>query len=402
MANGPEGHRPHFLIDGSGETHAFSSPRQGRGAGPVPPRNRATHAASLREELAQATLVEEEGPTRLQLEFQSFEGIELATESLARDRSGIELLNVRQEGQRTFATISIPAGKMPHFDKLIEEYLAERKNSRGAAIDHQKLVDAIEHIRAAKVRALWTDEAALLPPAPQTPISWEVWLPVRDQREAVIDAFRAGAEAVGWSVSQRVVAFPERSVLIGTGTQAQLESSNYLLSLIAELRSAKETAAFFDELPAVEQGQWVDELVARIQPAPADAMHICILDTGINRGHPLLENSLAAADLHVVDPNWTTADENGHGTELAGIALFGDLTPVLIDNGPVALTARLESVKLLRNAGDNEREPYGALTAEAVARVEVAAPERPRLFNLAVTATDTRDRGRTIFLVRSA
>ena len=394
MANGPEGHRPHFLIDGSGETHAFSSPRQGRGAGPVPPRNRATHAAGLREELAQATLVEEEGPTRLQLEFQSFEGIELATESLARDRSGIELLNVRQEGQRTFATISIPAGKMPHFDKLIDEYLAERKNRKGVAIDHQKLVDAIEHIRAAKVRALWTDEFALLPPGPQTPISWEVWLPVRDQREVVVQAFRAGAEAVGWSVSHRVIAFPERSVLIGTGTQAQLESSNYLLSLIAELRRAKETAAFFDELPAVEQAQWVDELVARIQPAPADAMHICILDTGINRGHPLLEDSLAAADLHVVDPNWTAADENGHGTELAGIALFGDLTPVLVDNGPVALTARLESVKILRNAGDNEGEPYGALTAEAVARVEVSAPERPRLFSLAVTATDTRDRGR--------
>jgi hypothetical protein len=113
MANGPGGHRPHFLIDGSGETHLFSSPRQGRGAGPVPPRDRPTHAASLRAELAQAMPTgEEDAPTRLQLEFQSFEGIELATESLARDRSGIELLNVRQEGPRTFATISVPAGKI--------------------------------------------------------------------------------------------------------------------------------------------------------------------------------------------------------------------------------------------------------------------------------------------------
>jgi hypothetical protein len=227
MANGPEGHRRHFLIEGSGETRAFSSPRQGRGAGPVPPRDRLTHAASLREELAQAVPAEEDAPTRLQLEFQSFEGIELATESLARDRSGIELLNVRQEGKRTFATISVPAGKMAHFDKLIEEYVAERRNKRGVAIDHQRLVDAIEHIRAAKVRALWTDEVALLPATPETPIAWEVWLPVRDHRQVVIDTFRAAAEAVGWAVSTRVVAFPERSVLIGTGTQAQLESSDH-------------------------------------------------------------------------------------------------------------------------------------------------------------------------------
>src|SRR6185437_16069262 len=132
MANGPEGNRPHFFIDGSGATHPFSSPRQGRGTGPVPPRDRPTHSAALRTEIAQAIAADEQdAPTRLQLEFQSFEGIELATESLARDRSGIELLNVRQEGSRTFATISVPAGKMAHFDKLIDEYVAGRKNSAG-------------------------------------------------------------------------------------------------------------------------------------------------------------------------------------------------------------------------------------------------------------------------------
>jgi hypothetical protein len=283
---------------------------------------------------------------------------------------------------------------MAHFDKLIADYLAERRKSNGDAMDHQKLVDAIEHIRAAKVRALWTDETGLLPATPETPLQWEVWLPVRDQREAVIDAFRQAAEAVGWAVSQHVVAFPERSVLVATGTQAQLESSNLLLSLIAELRRAKETAAFFDELPGVEQAAWVDELLARVQLAPAAAPYICVLDTGVNRGHRLLEDSLAEQDLHTVDPVWTSADEDGHGTELAGIALFGDLTPVLVAEGPVVLAARLESVKLLRESGDNEGEPYGALTAEAVARAESVAPERSRIFNLAVAATDTRDRGR--------
>lgn len=394
MANGPEGHRPHFLIEGSGATHAFRSPRQGRGAGPVPPRDRPTHAAALRAELAEAIMAEEDAPTRLQLEFQSFEGIELATESLARDASGIELLNVRQEGTRTFATVSVPAGKMAHFDKLIDRYVAEYKTAKGVPRDHQKLIDAIQHIRTAKVRALWTDEIALLPATPQTPIGWEVWLPVREHRETTIQAFREAAEAVGWSVSVRSVDFPERSVMVGIGTQAQLESSNHLLSLVAELRRAKETAAFFDELPGVEQAQWVEELLARVQLASGDAPHICVLDTGINRGHALLEGSLAEEDLHAVEPDATPADEDGHGTEIAGIALFGDLTPVLVDEGPVVLAARLESVKLLREAGDNEGEPYGALTTEAVARAELAAPERPRLFNLAVTATDTRDRGR--------
>jgi hypothetical protein len=395
MANGPEGHRAHFLIDNSGESRAFSSPRQGRGAGPVPPRNRPNHAKALRDELAQATREEaEDSPTRLQLEFQSFEGIELATESLARDRSGIELLNVRQEGSRTFATISVPSGKMAHFDKLIAEYVAERKNRKGIAIDHQKLVDAIEHIRTAKVQAMWTDDFDLLPASPQTSIEWEIWIPVRDQREKVIAAFREAAQATGWKVSKRVVIFPERSVLTAVGTQAQLESSNLLMSLIAELRRAKETAEFFDELPGSEQAQWSQDLLERIQLAPETAPYICVVDTGINRGHELLAGSLAEQDLHTVDPAWGTSDEDGHGTELAGVALFGDLTPVLASGGPVVLPARLESVKLLRKSGDNETEPYGALTADAVSQPEVTAADRRRIFSLAVTATDTRDRGR--------
>jgi hypothetical protein len=42
----------------------------------------------------------------------------------------------------------------------------------------------------------------------------------------------------------------------------------------------------------------------------------------------------------------------------------------------------------------NPPDLYGAITAEAAARVEVAAPERTRCFSLAITAADERDRGR--------
>jgi len=54
---------------------------------------------------------------------------------------------------------------------------------------------------------------------------------------------------------------------------------------------------------------------------------------------------------------------------------------------------RLESVKILPPRGANPPELYGAITAQAVARPEVDAPRRPRIFSMAVTATDERDRG---------
>ncbi|MGH9887500.1 MAG: S8 family peptidase, partial [bacterium] len=96
---------------------------------------------------------------------------------------------------------------------------------------------------------------------------------------------------------------------------------------------------------------------------------------------------------HCCEPTWGVHDHDGHGTEMAGLALHGDLTPVLAGSGVVQLRHCLESVKILPPHGENPPELYGAITAEATSRVEVQAPRRPRCFSMAVTATDERDRG---------
>ena len=393
MANGEEERRPHFILQELATPQRFTSPKSGGDTADVPTRDRATHSATLRAQLlaVQQDAVPEIG---LQIEFRGFEGIEFATESLARDRSGIELMNVREDDASVLATVYVPDGKLVHFEKLIADYLAERRDRNNRPLDHRKLIDAIREIRIATVRALWTDAAEQFPAASTDVIAWEVWLPVRESREQVLAEFKQLSNGVGWQVSERTLEFPERSVVVCTGTAQQLEQSAHLLATIAELRRAKETAAFFDELPLIEQQQWTDELLARLTPSPQDSPYVCLLDTGVNRGHPLLSNSLAEVDMHTVEPAWGAADSHGHGTELAGIALFGDLAGSLSAEGPVYLSARLESVKVLREPGGNQDEPYGAITQEAVARAEITAPLRSRVFNFAVTATDTRDRGR--------
>ena len=177
-----------------------------------------------------------------------------------------------------------------------------------------------------------------------------------------------------------------------------MQSSIVLLNSIAELRRAKETADFFDSLAGDEQQQWLNDLLSRTSfvPLTRDVPHVCLLDTGVNRGHPLLTPALAVADLHTVEPAWGTDDADGHGTEMAGLALAGNLTEVLARNDPVHIEHRLESVKLLQRGGATGTNPHhhGYLTQEATARPEVTAPFRRRVFGMAVTARDNRDRGR--------
>ncbi len=88
-------------------------------------------------------------------------------------------------------------------------------------------------------------------------------------------------------------------------------------------------------------------------------------------------------------------DAEGHGTEMAGLALFGNLTDVLSDHGPVSIRYRLESVKLLHENGANggDARLHGYLTSEAVDRPAITAPHRKRVFSMAITARDNRDRG---------
>jgi subtilase family protein len=400
---------PHFVLEGITETEAFRSPQQGGGRADVPPQNRRTHGNSLRRQLRAVRRTMEEARQAqidagleagigLQIEFESFPDVELAFESLARERSGIELLNVKHENNVTRAAVFIPDGKLHLFENLILDYLEAKTDKNGKPRDHQSLINAIHEIRAATLEELWTDSPHVLPATDEESFWWEVWLPVRGDRRTTVDNFRRLAHLQGLRVLPEQFEFPERTVLLMHGSRGQVTQSMMVLNSVAEFRRAKETADFFDSLAPDEQPAWLDELLQRIQFAASEnaTPHVCILDTGISNAHPLLEPALMDTDLHTIQRAWGTNDDHGHGTQMAGLALVGDLTNGLASSSLVHLSHRLESVKLLRGDGDNvgDSKHHGYLTAEAVARPEITAPDRRRVFSMAVTARDNRDRGR--------
>jgi hypothetical protein len=75
---------------------------------------------------------------------------------------------------------------------------------------------------------------------------------------------------------------------------------------------------------------------------------------------------------------------------MAGLALYGDLVPVLAGNQPIAPLYRLESVRILPPAAGPPNSPdlYGAITGEAIARAEVQAPQRRRAVDAAFQRPD--------------
>ena len=370
------------------------------------PADRQGHARTLRDALTQAQAESEASRTAtditvhgaepgLYVEFESPPGVDLKLESLEDRRRGIELVAFHraQEPVVQFGTVFVPDGALRHFFERFQQY-AEETTEKGEP-RHKDMVDRIAALRKATLQALWTDATEAYPAEAET-IWWEVWLRRHDGRE--IERFLEFAEQVGLEIGDRRLGFDDRIVILARGTATQLSASLDVLNDLAELRKAKESSALFIDAAPEEQADLVDGLKQRVTPTPNDAPAVCILDTGVTRAHPLLEDVIAPADAMAVDPAWGGHDDGGgtanmgHGTEMAGLAAYGDLAFHLASEAPVQMRHRLESAKILPPTGANPPELYGAVTAQAVTRPEINAPQRPRIFSMAVTATDERDR----------
>ncbi len=192
--------------------------------------------------------------------------------------------------------------------------------------------------------------------------------------------------------SERRLYFPEVVVIPVFATRATIELMLFATGAIAELRRASDSPVFFTDDIRGEQTGWVEDLAERIIWPGSDAPAVCIIDTGVNRGHALIEPALAASDMHALNSAWGVDDghPHGHGTSMAGMALHGDLTAALADTEERVLEHRIESVKVLPPDGFDPADPrsYGPLTQAAIALPEIAAPERPRIHCMAVPNED--------------
>lgn len=396
--------RKHLYLGATGKAESYTSTATVR-KGPIPAQDRRQHGGALKMQLAavaeeQARLVQDaaarnlESAIGLQVEFESFPGVELAVASLANAASHIELLNVRKDQDKVYATVFVPEGKLSVFEDKLQAYSERRQDKNGKPRDNQALIDAIASFRAGALEALWTDAAEQFPRDEDENFWWELWLPVREDRQAVIRDFRTLAADLRIEVGERALEFPERSVLLAKGTRRQFAQSSLMLNCVAEARRAKETAAFFDELDPAEQAAWSGDLLTRLRLPQPDGPYVCILDTGVNSGNPLLTPFLADDDQYAIDPEWTGTDDDGHGTGMAGLAVWGDLVEPLAGTDRLTVGHRLESVKMLRHDADNQGKQYGVLTADAMSYPQIEHPDRTRVYTMALTTRDGRDGGK--------
>jgi len=394
----------------SGKPHAqrFTNPRRGGTAPRIPGWDRAQHSAYLQQRLAETWAEFDQQRQRqavvhlerhgADIEFVSERGFDLMVQSLESRKSGIRLLNVRHVEvagvQTTFATVFVPYEKRGHFLKKITAYATQEtkpKKGKDPEPKNKNLINSISDIKLAVLESFWrSDEQSLIPG--ENPEWVEVWLS-SDQGE-VISRFENLLQNLNIELAEGLLKFPERSVKLIRANRVQLEQLIESSDDIAELRLAKELATFYITQDNRYQVERVRQLLERCNFSNDANVFICILDTGVNNGHPLLQPVLDGTDLHAVRPEWGANDHNGHGTLMAGTAAYGDLLALLNSGSPVRILHRLESAKILPPAEQNPKKLWGDITSQGISRAEIQGPGRKRIVCMPVTTPDDRDRGR--------
>ena len=286
---------PHIFIAGGGAVERYRRRNQRIDPRLLPRRDRAAHAAALEAAIGAALAGAREqmggrdptlatGVPGFYLEVVVPGGERTVIDKLANRQQGMEVVAVSDGGPdgSITASVFVPVRAENYYLTKVEAY-RDRVTDAGRP-RNEPLVACIETVRLGSARSLFTDDDALFPRDSGERVWWEVWL-----RAGRREAFEGLARAMDLELRRHAVKFPEREVVLVLSGTAALDRLVAHSDVVAELRRAKDTPAFFLGLGGAEQRAWTAELLERVvQPAPGSIVAICLLDSGVRRTHPLI------------------------------------------------------------------------------------------------------------------
>ncbi|MBF0437867.1 MAG: S8 family serine peptidase [Magnetococcales bacterium] len=308
----------------------------------------------------------------LQIECLSYFDFKL--EFFENEIPGVQLLSVTpgKDGYQ-LASIFIPSDAEDVFRQLINSYSENISISKAKT----KFIEGMESFEPGTLSQLWTDSPEQMPTENQL-TWWEVWI-LPDSYQSLTTAIQRLSLTQG-----KPVFFPDRTIFNLFATFDDMQILCLGVGGVAELRQAGNIPSFFMDLSPTEQQEWAQDLLDRTQSPESTRSHVCLLDTGVNRGHRLLAPFLNVPDCHSFGsgPLWPTSDNlppAAHGTLMAGVTLYGDLADALASSGPITINHRLESVRILPTSNNSAEKDYGPITSGGVALAEASNPPQGRM-----------------------
>jgi len=321
---------------------------------PVPqPADRPGHAAVLSDQTARAVLETVQGreslgvdPSRLVvLEFDTL-NYDTHDDFVERFQAQVVDESVSEEGAQTRVrtVVQFPS------EETIRSFQREISAYRGQPVPQtllppkgrEKFFDSLQRVATVSPedrtgRRLKTEG---FPDAGRFFLDVDLWRPDNDARVRELrHEFRAICQRAGCRVTDEV--YTESLALLKVDATREFGEQLLRLDLVARVDLPPRVAAgytrFFEDFPSPDQTQ---------QPEEDDPM-LCVVDSGVISGHPFLRGwVIAERDFDTGE--YTEVDQNGHGTSVSGLAVYGDIANC-IETGTWQPKVRICSAKVLRN-----------------------------------------------------
>lgn len=301
----------HLLI----EKEVLSNPRRTKGGYPpkIPPDDLRGHGQHLQGALQRAAdisrqqLSAEAGAFVFKLKYSGMLDLKNlykhGVEFISQEDSELCIVFADEQGLATFA-----------------EHLA-MLGVDGADLSYKQILEAIEGIDnwTAEDRKSWAVRHKGFPITPAYKLDIELW-PVETshhpKRQQLLINFRQ------WLMMSQISEIDHINLdsLLMFRLEVTVEQTEQLLNLreVRQVDLPPETGISYEQLNVP-----IETIPIGI-PSPApEAARVCILDSGLNANHPLLKTAIADSESYIADQG--VDDESGHGTAVAGIALYGDI-----------------------------------------------------------------------------
>ena len=365
----------------------------------LPPRNAGEHAKFIRDRVALLSeTVRIDSPKKITASDRKIISVRMTTaagvdpELLESTKKGAQISLLDFDPQTGIALVDARPELRPLLQKL-DRYEKSLKD-KPETPSNRKLINYIEDIRLAGFSEVVGD--ALRADWATLPKDMPIWLEfhVRGGYSNKIEASASKAALQAAFRKQQLQSDLEKLRL-------QMPEEDVYFALIS-INAAAEVFALVDcifelELPPQVALKW---LQAEHRPTTVDpqlkfdslsptAPEVVLLDSGLLGEHPLLKPVISG--VHSALENETGADSFGHGTEMAGVAVYGQQLPDVLQHGRYAPEARIRSVQLIKAPGqgtalEEMRAAWPALTEKAVAIADAGAVNVKQVFALAITA----------------
>ncbi len=219
--------------------------------------------------------------------------------------------------------------------------------------------------------------------------AYTAWDKVKADREEemtrLAEAYRAEMLSVidGGPYNAAVLpdSFTVRLRIVGKGLKDLVLNYPYIFEVV----EPEDFAAPHDEARAV--GKPVP--AARPTPPAADAPAVCVIDSGIQEGHTLLQPAVDQATSHCFLPGRNSDEVGdffrpaGHGTRVAGAVLYGENVP---RGGAPQLPFWIQNARVLDEGNRMPEELFPPAAVRAAVERFHRGPRQTRIFNHSINA----------------